>query len=124
MAKNRKFANGRQLSVVCNDPAVPASGDPVRWGEIVGVALNNETADGLTVVDFGPAVYSLIVFDEATGGVLVGQKIYYDDTAGGAPATKLTNLVTTAEAFAGYAMTAIGNGLSALVDVMITRRGL
>jgi predicted RecA/RadA family phage recombinase len=124
MARNRKFANGRQLAVVCNDPATPASGDPVRWGKIGGVALIAENADGETVVDFGPAVYTLPIFDEATGGVLVGGEVWYDDTGAGSPSTKLTNLTTGAEAFFGYSMTALGNGVTGNADILVSRRGL
>lgn len=124
MAKNRKFANGRQLSLVCADPAVPVSGDPVRFGEIGAVALTDERTDGTTTVDFGPAVYRLNVHDNLAGGVLVGQKIYYEDTAHGSPATKLGNQVTGAEGFFGYAMQALGNGVTGVIDVLLTRRAL
>lgn len=124
MAKNRKYANGRQLAVVCNDPAIPASGDPVRFGEIGGVALNNEDAAGLTVVDFGPAVYNMTVHDNLAGGILVGQKIYYEDTAHGSPLTKLGNQVTGAEGFFGYAMEALGNGVTGVIAVLLSRRAL
>ena len=116
-----------QLTLACSDPAVPAAGDAVRLGEIGGVALTNEDAAGNTVVDFGPAVYTLNVHDNLSGGILVGQKIYYEDTAHGSPASQVTHLgnrVTGAEAFFGYALTALGDGVTGAVTVFITRRAL
>lgn len=114
-----------QLTVACSDPAIPAAGDVIRFGEIGGVALINEDA-GKTVVDFGPAVYTLNVHDNLAGGILVGQRIYYEDTAHGAlgSLTHLGNRATGAEAFLGYALTPLGDGLTGPVDVFISRRAL
>jgi predicted RecA/RadA family phage recombinase len=50
MAKNRKYARGNQLSLVCTQPATPASGDPVLVGQLPTVALTAEQADGTTTV--------------------------------------------------------------------------
>ena len=50
MAKNQVFDEGDQLSLVCTDPATPKSGDPVLVGQIPGVALTDERADGTTSV--------------------------------------------------------------------------
>lgn len=124
MAGNEKLHQGRYLSVACSDPATPATGDPVRIGKIGGVAMTTEDAAGNATIDIGPAVYSLSVFDEATGGVTLFQEIWYDDTGAGSPSTKLSNLTTGAEAFFGYALSTLGNGVTGLVDVLVTRRGL
>lgn len=126
MGRTRKytFKGPTQLSVACTDPATPAAGDPCRLGPIAGVALTTEDAAGLATVDFGDSVHTLSVHDNATGGVLVGQIIYYEDTAHGSPVTKLGNLVTGAEAMLGYALTALGNGVTGNVDVLVTGRRL
>lgn len=83
MAKNRRFADGRQLSVVCTAPAVPASGGPVLFGQRPGVALENERTDGTTSVDFG-GVYDLPVTAindvPANVAVAAGDILYYDAT--------------------------------------------
>ena len=62
---------------------------------------------GKTVVDFGPAIYTLNLHDNLTGGILVGQKIYYEDTAHGSLGSQFTHLgnrATGAEAFFGVAL--------------------
>ena len=51
MAKNEIFRDGDNLSVTCSHPTTPASGDPVRYGELVGVAEPAaQPADGLVAI--------------------------------------------------------------------------
>lgn len=86
MAKNLVHMDGDHLSVVVTNPTVPASGDPVRFGPLVGVALVNEAdggnAAGYTSVDFGRRVWDVSVKAVNDGGnsaVVVGDAIYYVD---------------------------------------------
>lgn len=79
MAKNRHFANGRKLDLAATDPATPASGDPVVVGQLPGVSLTAERADGTTSIDT-QGVYDLSVKGIDGGGnsaVAVGDIIYY-----------------------------------------------
>lgn len=113
MAKNRKFANGRQLSVVCTAPATPASGDPVLFGERPGVALEDEASDGSTSVDFG-GVYALPVKGADGAGnaaVAAGDIVYYDGGEINVDATNGTRF--------GYAMAAVVSGATTTIDVIV-----
>lgn len=116
MAKNLIYSKGNGLSVVCSDPATPASGDPVRVGELTGVALIAEESDGKTVVDFEPSkVWDLSV--KAVDGVgnsavAVGDKIYYVD----ADTPKLSK--KTSGRLFGFALEAITSGSTDTINVM------
>ncbi len=79
--KNEVFDIGDDLAVTCSHPATPVSGDPVRYGELVGVAITNEHTDGKTSVTFR-GVYTLPVKGIDGGGnsaVAPGDKLYYTD---------------------------------------------
>jgi predicted RecA/RadA family phage recombinase len=53
MANNIIFEDFEdQLSVECTQPATPASGDPILFGDRAGVALTAERSDGRTTVLF------------------------------------------------------------------------
>lgn len=81
MAKNEVFEDGDNLSLTMSHPTVPASGDPCRYGELVGVAQANELANGQTPVTF-KGVHLLSVKGVDGGGnsaVANGDKIYYVD---------------------------------------------
>lgn len=81
MAKNEVFDIGDKLAVTCSHPATPASGDPVRYGELVGVATAAEDTDGKTPVTFR-GVHLLPVKGIDGGGnsaVAAGDKLYYTD---------------------------------------------
>lgn len=85
MAKNINYEKGDQLSVVCTQPATPASGDPVLWGDNPGVALTAERTDGTTSVKFS-GVATIPVKGINAGGnsaVADGDSLYY--TAGDTP---------------------------------------
>ena len=82
MATNRIKENGRKLSLICTHPASPSSGDPVRIGNLIGVALTDERTAGDTTVDLGQGVYDLSVKaidDDGNSAVAVGDKLYYVD---------------------------------------------
>jgi predicted RecA/RadA family phage recombinase len=116
VATNRKFKDGKQLQVVCSDPATPASGDPVIVGQIPGVAQAAEdTADGLTSVDFG-GVYLLSVKGVDGGGnsaVAVGDILYYVT----ADTPKISKKATGVRF--GYALEAITSGSTATIQVKV-----
>lgn len=81
MATNEVFEDGDNLSVVCSHPATPASGDPVRYGEMVGVAQTAEQTDGKTSVTFkGVHLLSVKGIDQSgNSAVAVGDRLYYTD---------------------------------------------
>lgn len=82
MATNRVYKDGDQIAVTCSHPAVPASGDPVRYGELVGVAMTKEdTTTGKTSVAFkGTFLLSVKGVDQAANSAVApGDKIYYVD---------------------------------------------
>jgi hypothetical protein len=111
-----------RMSVVVTNPATPVSGEPVRYGALTGVAETDEGGGGNiateTTVNFGFGIWDLYVFDEATTGVAVGDSIFYDDTAGGAPSTHLTNLATGMEGYFGVALEVVGANATTLIKVL------
>ncbi|MFE9099855.1 DUF2190 family protein [Actinomadura geliboluensis] len=99
MAKNEVFKDGNDLSVTVSHPASPVSGDPVRYGELVGVATTTEDDNGKTSVTF-KGVHELSV-KGTTGSdsaVAPGDKLYYVD-ANTPPISK-----TSSGRFVGYAV--------------------
>jgi predicted RecA/RadA family phage recombinase len=119
MATNMVYENGNQLPVAVTDPATPASGDPVRWGEKCGVALGAKGAGGNastdTTVKFD-GCFNLSVKGIDGGGnsaVAVGDIIYYVD----ADTPKLSKK-NTGRRF-GYAMATVGSGLTATIAVKL-----
>lgn len=81
MATNEVFEDGDNLSLVCSHPTTPSSGDPVRYGEMVGVAQTDEQADGKTSVTFkGVHLLSVEGVDgSGDSAVAVGDKLFYTD---------------------------------------------
>jgi predicted RecA/RadA family phage recombinase len=82
MATNRVYKDGDSIAVTCSHPAVPASGDPVRYGELVGVALTKEdTTTGKTSIALkGVWLVSVKGVDQAgNSAVAPGDKIFYVD---------------------------------------------
>jgi predicted RecA/RadA family phage recombinase len=119
MAKNKVFANGRQLSLVCSDPATPSSGDPVVVGQIPGVALTDERADGTTTVDM-EGVFDLSVKGQEWNGTALaniavgaGDKLYY--TAGRTPVLDRDNRGV----YFGYALEAVAAGATTTIRVKV-----
>lgn len=119
MAKNRKYANGRKLSLVASHPATPVSGDPCRVGKMAGVALTTERADGTTSIDF-EGVYNINVDDDAGTGIAVGDLLYYQDGATGSPATNVNNNATTPEASFGFALGTLGANATGVIPVKLS----
>lgn len=106
------------LSVACSDPTTPASGDPVRYGTLCGVAERAESADGLCTVNFGPIVATLSVKGvDGSGNVAVaaGDKLYYTDGDTPKVAKKTTGT------FIGFALAAVTSGSTGSIDVLVAR---
>lgn len=114
MATNRVFANKNRLSVACTDPATPASGDPVIFGQRPGVALTDEDANGNTSVQFD-GVFNLSVkgTNGANTAIAAGDILYY--VAANTPKLSVTN---TGVRF-GYAMAAVASGATATIAVAV-----
>jgi len=115
MAKNRKYESGRKLAVACTHPATPTSGSPVRYGQLPGVALINEQADGLTTVQFD-GVFNLSVKGVDGSGnsaVAEGDKLYYVDADTPVLSKKATGV------YFGIAMGAVASGATATIPVRI-----
>lgn len=118
MATNIKMEPGYRLSVVCSDPATPATGDPVRFGNMVGIALTDEgegqNAATETTVYFGPCVVSLSVKGVDGSGnsaVAVGDSLYYVDADTPKVSKKASGY------FVGFALATVGSGSTATIDV-------
>lgn len=106
MATNIVFEQGDQLSLVVSHPATPASGDPVRYGDICGIALTDERADGTTSVQFdGVADVSVKgVNGSGNSAVAAGDSIFYVDAD-----TPVLSKKATGKLF-GYALEAVSSG--------------
>lgn len=110
---------GWRLSVVCSDPTTPASGDPVRFGELIGIAETDESAGGnatgKTTVYFGPCVVDLSVKgvdDSGNSAVAVGDSLFYVD----ADTPKISKKASGY--FVGYANETITSGSTDTINVI------
>lgn len=115
MATNRRRVAGRKLSLTASHPTTPASGNPVRVGEMVGVAITDEQADGTTSIDFG-GVYDLAVGGVDGGGnsaVAVGDRLYYTDAD-----TPVINKKNTGRPV-GFALGTVTSGGTATIPVKL-----
>jgi predicted RecA/RadA family phage recombinase len=119
MAKNRHFANGRKLDLAATDPATPASGDPVLVGQLPGVSLTAERADGTTSIDT-QGVYDLSVKgidDAGNSAVAVGDAIYY--VTGDTP--KLSKKASGV--LYGHALQVVNSGATTTIAVRLVNGG-
>lgn len=113
MATNRVFAQGNiTLKQQATLPATVASGGPCVIGQLPGVALTASDTNGLATVQ-KDGVFSLSVKDTVGGGIAVGAIIYFDNTT-----TPKLNNTNTGVRF-GYAMAAVGVGLTATIEVQV-----
>lgn len=123
MAKNEVYKDGDNLSVTCSHPTTPASGDPVRYGELVGVATTAEdTTTGKTSVTFkGVHMLSVKGVDGVgNSAVAVGDKIYYVDADTPVLSKKNTGrFVGHAVETPGNAGT-VGSGATATIGVRLS----
>ena len=116
MAKNMHYQWTRSRPLVCTAPTTPASGDPVVCGQIPGVALVAEDANGVTTVALDGA-FNLSVKGEGAGGnsaVAVGDILYYE-----AGQTPPVNKDATNGVRFGYALAAVTSGATATIPVEI-----
>lgn len=111
MADNITHKPGERISVACSYPAEPDSGDPVRYGGETGIAITDEDADGNTVIDVGPFEADFSVEDSETGGISVGDLIWFHD------ATQMLNNTATGGTFFGTAREAVSDGETATIKV-------
>jgi hypothetical protein len=116
MARNERFETP-VLAVQVTFPTTPVSGGPCRLGQVCGVAVDAERADGLTVVDFTPGkVWSMAVKGEDSAGaniaVAIGDRIYMDTDG------ELNRDNTNGVLF-GYALEAVTSGATATIMVMV-----
>lgn len=110
-------------SVICSNPATPASGDPIRIGYETGMALTAESTagtdlsgnlTGYTTVDVGPfrAKFSVKgVNDSGNSAVADGDLIFYVD----ADTPKLSKKASGY--FFGFARGAVNSGSTATIVV-------
>ncbi|TDD37885.1 DUF2190 family protein [Actinomadura sp. KC06] len=123
MAKNEIFKDGDDLSVTVSHPTSPVSGDPVRYGEIVGVATTTEDADsGKTSVTFkGVHLLSVKGTTGSDSAVAPGDKLYYVD-ANTPPISKTTSGRFVGYAFEapGYSGTLVAAGATATIPVRLS----
>jgi predicted RecA/RadA family phage recombinase len=118
MAKNEVFLPGYYLSVVCSDPTTPASGDPVRLGNLTGIAMTDE-GDGITSTEtsvyFGPGVFDLSVKGidgSGNSAVSAGDALWYVD----ADTPKLSKKTTGY--FFGFALEGVLSGATSTIQVL------
>ena len=110
---------GHTINAAATHPTTPASGDPVRVGEIPGVAITKEGEGGNAATETTIAtegVYNLSVKGVDAGGnspVAVGDKIYYVD----ADTPKLSKK-NTGHPF-GKALGAVTAGATATIPVLL-----
>jgi len=116
MAANGKYGSERYVAVVPTNPVAPTSGQAMRFGKRVGIALTNVTADGTLAVDFG-GVYTVSVKgslgDGITGAAIAaGDWVYYTD------GHTYLNAAGVGDGYlAGQALQAVTSGATANIDV-------
>ena len=112
MAKNIKYEPGWVLDLTCTKPVEPNSGDPVRCGNLTGIALTDEDAAGKTTVNTGPFVAEFSVKDNGNTGIAVGAPLWYHDGA-----TPVLDNVSAGGYYYGIALAAIATGQTATIKV-------
>ncbi len=112
---------GKMINAAATHPATPASGDPVRVGEVPGVAITKEAEGGNAAGECTIAlegVFNLSVQGVDGGGnsaVALGDKIYYNDAD-----TPVLNKKVAGKLF-GKALGTVGSGLTATIPVMLVQ---
>lgn len=110
MSLNEIVVDAHLVQVVCTKPDTPASGDPVRFGYLTGVAETDENAGGRTTVNLGPAVYELEAVDTG-GGIALGDVIFLN-----AAATVLSD--DSSGYFFGFALESVSAGQTGTIKVL------
>ena len=106
---------GNAITVTVTHPTTPASGDPCRLGELVGVAADNEAADGKTVVMFSGVVDISVKGVDGAGNsaVAVGDRLYYVDADTPPVSKKNTGRPV------GFALEAVTSGATDTINVVL-----
>jgi len=112
MADNIKYEPGWSLDLTCTKPNEPNSGDPVRIGNLTGIALTDEDAAGKTAVNTGPFVAKFAVKANGGAGIAIGAPIWYHDDA-----TPVLDNVSAGGYYYGIALEAISAGQTATIRV-------
>ncbi|GII87069.1 hypothetical protein Ssi03_50590 [Sphaerisporangium siamense] len=112
MATNTEHMWTKSLSVPCTAPTTPNSGDPVLYGQLPGVALIDEQADGLTTIALD-GVFRLPVKGETTTNAAVnaGDILYYD--------SGVINKDSSNGVRFGYALDAVASGATTTIGVLV-----
>lgn|SRR5690606_346136 len=115
MATNIVFDAGVQLALAATDPATPAAGDPVVVGQLPGVALTSEDANGLTTIKTNGVATLTVKGIDANGNsaVAAGDILYY--VSGDTP--KLSKKNTGVRY--GYALGSVASGETGTIPVKI-----
>ena len=107
------------LPVVVSHPTTPVSGDPVRYGELTGIALTDEGEGGngatYTTVEFGACVADVsvkAVDGSGNSAVAVGDTIYYVDADTPVLSKKASGY------FFGFALETITSGSTDTINVL------
>jgi predicted RecA/RadA family phage recombinase len=116
MAKNTVYEPSRRRPLTCTSPTTPASGDPVICGQIPGVALEAEDANGLTTVALDGTFLLSVKGENNAGNVAVaaGDILYYE-----AGQTPPINKDSTAGVRFGYALAAVSSGATTTIPVEV-----
>jgi hypothetical protein len=121
MATNiKRYLQGHfAMPVVVTNPASPVSNDPVRYGEMTGIALTDEGEGGnaatFTTVEFGACVAEVSVKgidDSGNSAVAAGDSIFYVD----ADTPKLSK--KAAGYFFGFAIGTVNSAATATIEVL------
>jgi predicted RecA/RadA family phage recombinase len=116
MAGNIVYEQGDQLALTATDPATPESGDPVLVGQIPGVALIDEAADGKTTIKMnGVATLSVKGVDGSGNSAVAAGDILYYVTGDTPKLSKKTSGVRF-----GYALEAVSSGATATIRLKIS----
>jgi len=116
MALNITRPHADRIDVKVTHPEKPKSGDVVRWGDKVGVALADPATDtGLTPVQFsGTAVVPVKAVDgEGDSAINPGDSLYYTDGDTPALSKKDTGKL------AGHAMETVTAGSEAEIEIRL-----
>lgn len=107
------------LPVICDHPTTPSSGDPVRVGDMTGIALTDESgggnATGYTTVEFGAIVVDVSVKgvdDSGNSAVALWDSIYYVDADTPVLSKKASGR------FFGFAMETVSSGGTDTINVL------
>lgn len=111
MALNQVFEHGDQFVVTPTSPTTAQSGDPILVGQLPGVALTDEDADGQVTGKFN-GVWEFPVEAEA-GAIAPGAIVYYDVADAG------LNNSSSGNVRFGYALEVVNNLATTTIRVKI-----